>query len=289
MSARGTFRNLGKGLKFTENKAVVSTTVAYSVHKYMQSNTAINTRVVGAFVDGRRVGSLTGGSVVDINNEVRGMLGAFKNQYACMAAYASADVMTEVLRRAVDLAPFWLSGGSAVRKGYNSRPSNEGIHLRESGIVTMGDPVGNPTILAGMYKNVSRSSGGSKTLVTSDDVQSFYARGANSAIESEVSRVRSGRNVQMSVSFHRVSAKGFDVAMWTHENLELFDQFAVAGTQPKYLEAAFDSMDVRKEVTKLLARDFAAFYKRNNAGKRMSAAAQSTMRSKLLKSVHGRG
>ena len=286
----GYFKHLGPGLKITESGKPIQTTVAYSMHNFMRAKSGAQFRVAGAFVDGHRVGSLTGGTIVRFDQEIIKMLGMFNYEYAAIAAYATADVLTNVLRRAVDKAPFWLS--PAESKGISPahyRSMAEGLHLRESGVVTYGDPAGNPFVLAGMHESVLQGTGGSgsQSLVTSADVEKFYVRGDR--LGAQVRKNRSGRGISLSVSFHRVSPKGFDVAMWTHENLALAGHFSVQGAQPKYLEAAFDETDVQGDMIRIMTRDFASYYKAHNSGARLDRQATSLINSKLRGAILGKG
>lgn len=279
------FDHLGKGLNLKDKSTPV--TLAYSMSTFMQAKSGTNDRIKGAYVDGRRVGALTGGTTVNFDTDIRLMLGLFTYEYAQAAVYSAADVLYKVLCRAVDLAPFWLDGVSTKGGHVRRRPSREGIHLRESGVVTLGSVDAlTPVVLAGMYPTATADVGGGSAFVTSDNVKKFYSRSAGDVVDVDRLRKRGGSGLNMNVSFHRISPDGFDVAMWTHENLDL--SFLVPGTQPKYLETAFEEIDVKSELSRLLAVELKLISERAR-GTGVDKRSQDMINQKLHDTIRGRG
>lgn len=215
-----------------------SVEVAVSIGSYMESHTGTSGKRIAGFKtsDKAHMAPLGGGFSTNYKKAFQDMVNLPVKEFVLQSEKYAASTMISVLKHAVELAPFWfLVDEKTYKKAtifsstayvqYTPRPADEGPHLRETGKAWIGSVgskgrqlVGDITGFAGEYPVAS-------------DVKAYpinFFKGK---------KYRAKTNFY--VEFFRLSPKGWDVAMWTHENLAI--NFHIG--QAKYLETAFRNVD----------------------------------------------
>lgn len=211
--------------------------VAVSMGSYMKPYTGTSgKRIAGYKLKGKEMSPLAGGVSVQYQKMFQEMLELPVKEFVQDAEQVTAEVMVDVLATAVDLAPYWFPVTKKTKvRGitYYPRPFTEGQHLRESGAAWIG-AVGSNRQLIGYVHSAGID------IPTSSNVRPVpisFQKGK---------KYRAKTNFY--VEFFRLSPKGWDVAMWTHENLT--NNLHIG--QPKYLETAFAYVQPKKVIAQKL-------------------------------------